>query len=153
MYDDALTQGLHGHRYGKTPEKKEYHLAHNLKKRCIKKNFKGIHNRFLRDPDFRKAMLEHDRDEERLYQMGRSCRTRYHSLHDGIRIFSIQTKLVDLSTPRIWITTTQTAHLLEVPGTAPIIEFFLQLVAMEWILVIFLSIQRKSMKEDACKDL
>ena len=49
----------HGHRYGKTPEKKEYHLAHNLKKRCIKKKFE-----FLRDPDFRKAMLEHDRDEE-----------------------------------------------------------------------------------------
>ena len=54
----------HGHRYGKTPEKKEYHPAHNLKKRCIKKKFKGIHNRFLRDPDFRKAMLEHDRDEQ-----------------------------------------------------------------------------------------
>ena len=28
------------------------------------KNFKGIHDRFLRDPDFRTAMLEHDRDEE-----------------------------------------------------------------------------------------
>ena len=48
----------HGHRYGKTPEKKEYHLAHNLKGRCIKKNFKGIHDRFLRDPDFRTVMLE-----------------------------------------------------------------------------------------------
>ena len=30
----------HGHRYGKTPEKKEYHLAHNLNKRCIKRQFK-----------------------------------------------------------------------------------------------------------------
>ena len=50
-------------------------------------------------------------------------------------------------------TTTQTAALLEVPGTAPVIKFFLQLVAMEWILVVFLRIQRKSMKEDACKDL
>ena len=49
---------------GKTPEKKEYHLAHDLKKRCIMKHFKGTHNRFLRDPDFRKAMLEHDRDED-----------------------------------------------------------------------------------------
>ena len=49
---------------GKLQKKKECHLAHNLKKRCIKKNFKGIHNRFLRDLDFRKAMLEHDRDEE-----------------------------------------------------------------------------------------
>ena len=54
----------HGHRYWKTPEKKEYHLAHNLKKRCIKRRFTGIHDRFLRDPDFRKSMLEHDRDED-----------------------------------------------------------------------------------------
>ena len=37
----------HGHRYGKTPEKKECHLAHNLKKRCIKRKFTGIHDRFI----------------------------------------------------------------------------------------------------------
>ena len=43
---------LLGHRYGKTPEKKEYHLAHNLKKRCIKRKFIGIHHRFLRDHVF-----------------------------------------------------------------------------------------------------
>ena len=48
----------HCHRCGKTPEKKEYHLAHNLKKRCIKRRFKGIHDSFLRDPEFRTAMLE-----------------------------------------------------------------------------------------------
>ena len=36
----------HGHRYGKLP--KEMH----------KKDFKGIHDRFLRDPDFRKSMLD-----------------------------------------------------------------------------------------------
>ena len=36
----------------------------NMIKRCIKTHFKGIHNRFLRDPDFRKAMIEHDRDED-----------------------------------------------------------------------------------------
>ena len=44
-------------------------------------------------------------------------------------------------------------QLLEVPATAIVIEFFLHLVAMEWILVVFLRIQRKSMKEDACKGL
>ena len=33
------------------------------------------------------------------------------------------------------------------------IEFFLHLVAMERILVVFLRIQRKSMKEDVCKGL
>ena len=54
----------HGHRYGKTPEKKEYRLAHNLKKRCMKRGFTGIHDRFLRDHVFRKRMLEHDRDED-----------------------------------------------------------------------------------------
>ena len=54
----------HGHRNGKTPEKKEYHQAHNLKKRCIKKNFKGIHDLFLRDHVFRKRMFEHDRNED-----------------------------------------------------------------------------------------
>ena len=61
----AIKKGRpHGHRYGKTPEKKEYHLAHNLKERCIKKNFKGIHDRFLRDSEFRASMLEHHRDED-----------------------------------------------------------------------------------------
>ena len=44
----------HSHRSGKLPEKKEYHLARDMKKGCIQKNFKGIHYRFLRDPDFRK---------------------------------------------------------------------------------------------------
>ena len=37
----------HGHRYKKTPEKKENYLAHNLKKRCIKREFTGIHDRFF----------------------------------------------------------------------------------------------------------
>ena len=112
----------------------------------------------------------------RLSQMGRSCRTRFHLSNDRTRIFSIQTKLVDLSqkvwrprtieitfwlqssvvyikpfTPRIWRTTTQTANLVEVPGTATVIEFFFHLVAMEWILVVITRIQRKSNEEDACK--
>ena len=54
----------HGDKYGKTPEEKEYHQAHNLKKRCIKKHFKGTHGRFLKDPEFRASQLEHDREEE-----------------------------------------------------------------------------------------
>ena len=35
-----------------------------LKKRCIKRKFKGIHNRFLRDHVFRERMLEDNRDED-----------------------------------------------------------------------------------------
>ena len=55
---------LHGHRYGKLPENKEYHLVHNLKKRCKKRDYKGIHDRFLRDHVFRERMIQHNRDEE-----------------------------------------------------------------------------------------
>ena len=54
----------HGHRYGKTPETKEHHLVHNLKKRCIKRKSTGIHDRFLRDHVFREQMLENNRDQD-----------------------------------------------------------------------------------------
>ena len=37
----------HGHRFGKTKEQKDHHIDHNLRKRCIKRNFEGIHDRFL----------------------------------------------------------------------------------------------------------
>ena len=59
----------HGHRYGKTPEKNDYHVAHNLRKRCIKRHFKGIHHRFVNDPEFRASQLEHARDEEMCIKM------------------------------------------------------------------------------------
>ena len=35
---------------GKTETQKEHFVAHNARKRCIKKNFDGIHDRFQRDP-------------------------------------------------------------------------------------------------------
>ena len=43
-------------------QNKEYYLLHNLKKRCIKRQFTGIHDRFLRDHVFRERMLENNRD-------------------------------------------------------------------------------------------
>ena len=49
---------------GKAPENKEYHLAHDLKKRCINRKFTGIHDRFLRDHVFRERMLENNGDED-----------------------------------------------------------------------------------------
>ena len=55
------------------------------------------------------------------------------------------------STPRIWRTTTQASAILEVSIMAPIIEFFLQLVAMERFLVELMIIQRKSTNELTCK--
>ena len=42
-------------------------------------------------------MFEHDRDEDVCLKWDDSCRTRFHLSNDGIRIFSIQSKLVDLS--------------------------------------------------------
>ena len=62
-----------GHRYGKTKEQRDHHIAHNLRKRCIKRNFEGIHDRFLEDPVFRESQLEHDRTEEVCIQMDRDA--------------------------------------------------------------------------------
>ena len=59
----------HGHRYGKNKEQRDHHIAHNWRKRCIKRNFEGIHDRFLKDPIFRESQLEHDRTEEVCIQM------------------------------------------------------------------------------------
>ena len=58
-----------GHRYGKTTEQRDYHIAHNLRKRCNQVRFQGIHNRFVNDTEFRAAQLEHDRTEEVCIQM------------------------------------------------------------------------------------
>ena len=55
ILDYNLKKGRHhGHFYGKKPGDKEYHIAHQLKNKCKKKNFLGIHDRFIRDEKFRK---------------------------------------------------------------------------------------------------
>ena len=54
----------HGHRYGKKPGDHEYFIANSLKKKCKKKHFLGIHDRFIRDEKFRKNMIELGRSEE-----------------------------------------------------------------------------------------
>ena len=41
---------LRGARHGKTEAQKEHFVAHNARRRCMKKNFDGIHDRFQRDP-------------------------------------------------------------------------------------------------------
>ena len=48
----------HGHRYGKKQGDHEYFIANSLKKKCEKKDFLGIHDRFIRDEKFRKKMIE-----------------------------------------------------------------------------------------------
>ena len=59
----------HGHRYGKKPGDREYHIANQLKKKCKKKYFQGIHDRFVRDEQFRSRMKQIDRTEDPCRQM------------------------------------------------------------------------------------
>ena len=47
-----------GARHGKTEAEKEHFVAHNARKRCLKKNFDGIHDRFPRDPVYRDSQLK-----------------------------------------------------------------------------------------------
>ena len=61
----------HGHRYGKAPGCKEYHTANQLRKRCRKKKYDNIHDRFIRDKTFRKTMIELGRSEEIIIEMDR----------------------------------------------------------------------------------
>ena len=51
-------------RYGKKPGDKEYCTAYQLKKKCKKRDFQGIHDRFIRDQEFRSRMIENRRDKE-----------------------------------------------------------------------------------------
>ena len=54
----------HGHRYGKKEGDQEYHTANQLQKKCKKRQFLSIHDRFIRGTWFRKTMLELGRTEE-----------------------------------------------------------------------------------------
>ena len=43
---------------GRTEAQKEYFIAHNARRRCLKKNFEGIHDRFLKDSTYRDSQLK-----------------------------------------------------------------------------------------------
>ena len=58
-----------GHRYGKAPGCKEYHTAHQLAKKCRKKGYDSIYDRYIRDKFFRSAMIEHSRTEQVILEM------------------------------------------------------------------------------------
>ena len=59
----------HGHRYGKKPGDKEYNIANQLKKKCKKRCFQCILDRFIRDEQFRNRMIENGRNEDACRQM------------------------------------------------------------------------------------
>ena len=59
----------HGHRYGKKPGDREHYIANSLKKKCKKRFYLGIHDRFIRDEKFRKNMFDNGRTEETCRKM------------------------------------------------------------------------------------
>ena len=61
----------HGHRYGKAPGCKDYCTANQVQKRCRKKKYDNIHDRYIRDKTFRKAMIEVGRSGKVIKEMDR----------------------------------------------------------------------------------
>ena len=43
---------------------KSQETSDQLKKKCKKRHVQGIHDRFIRDPEFRSRIIENHRDEE-----------------------------------------------------------------------------------------
>ena len=58
----------HGHRWKKAGCK-EYHTANQLHRKCRQKRYDSIHDRFIRDETFRKAMIELGRSEKIILEM------------------------------------------------------------------------------------
>ena len=59
----------HGHRYGKAPGCKDYFTANQFARKCRKNKYDNIHDRFIRDKTFRKAMIEMGRSEKIIKEM------------------------------------------------------------------------------------
>ena len=162
----------HGHRYGKLPGNREYYyLANNLKKRCIKRDYQGIHDRFLRDHVFRVRMIENNRDEE-------VCR-RWDVLADEDHTYDMTEEEYFYYRNNWWLHPNKSGNdtqplrkrsdfkqalstlerLHQEAGGEQIeeqtmevgIEFVLYLVGMARLLVVFLRIQRKSRKKREAK--
>ena len=152
---------LHGHRYGKTTARRDHFIAHNLRKRCIKKLFSRDPPSFLitilNFMHLNSTMIEMKwsvsrwmplAQKEFSHHMTQAEHFRYRrnwwiSLNNSRTSGPLKNRSefndgvvhITPSTPRIWWTTTQASAILEQSILAPIIEFFLQLVAMERYLV------------------
>ena len=63
----------HDNRHGKTEVQIKHYIAHDLRKRCIEKNYEGIHDRFQKDLTFRDSQLRIDRTEEVCIQMDKDA--------------------------------------------------------------------------------
>ena len=53
-----------GARHGRSEAPKEHFVAHNVRRRCLKQKFEGIHDRLLKDSTYRDTQLKIDWTEE-----------------------------------------------------------------------------------------
>ena len=79
----------HGHRYGKKEGDHEYFIANQLKKKCKKREFLSIHDRFIRDARFRKTMIELGRTEEVIRDMDKLANEdhTHHATEEEISVY------------------------------------------------------------------
>ena len=79
----------HGHRYGKKEGDHEYFIANQLKKKCKKREFLSIHDRFIRDARFRKTMIELGRTEEVIREMDKLANEdhTHHATEEEISVY------------------------------------------------------------------
>ena len=63
----------HGNRFGETKEQKNHHIAHNLRKRYVKKGFEVIQDDFQNVSIFRESLLSIDRTEKVYIQMDKDA--------------------------------------------------------------------------------
>ena len=61
----------HGHRYGKKEGCKEHHTANQVQKKCVKRKYNNIHDRFIRDLWLKKTMIELGRSEKVIHEIDR----------------------------------------------------------------------------------
>ena len=71
LKESESSRHLHQWRLGtaKTDAQKEHFVAHNAWRRCLKKNFDGIHDRFQRDLTYRDSQLKIGWTEEKCIEM------------------------------------------------------------------------------------
>ena len=79
----------HGHRYGKKEGDHENSIANQLKKKCKKREFLSIHDRFIRDARFRKTMIEMGRTEEVIREMDKLANEdhTHHATEEKINVY------------------------------------------------------------------
>ena len=68
---------------GKALVYKEYHTANQLARKCRKKKYDSIHDRFIRDKTSRKAMIEVGRSEKIIIEMDQLASENH--THDATR--------------------------------------------------------------------